>query len=149
MNRLFFALGSMLLWGAPAAAQPCAPTVIVNANGRSIPVEEALTPKQRVQGLMYRDQLAIGTGMWFVFEDDKERSFWMRNTRIPLDIIYVASTGKIVRIIQRTVPYSERGLPSGAPARYVLEVNGGEAAKLGLVTGGFVHTCGTPGPKPS
>ena len=149
MSRLLVALYGFLFVAAPAVAQPCAPTVIVKANGRSIPVEEALTRKQRIQGLMNRDYLAVGTGMWFVFGDDKERSFWMRNTRISLDIVYVNSKGRIVRIVRRTVPYSERGLPSLEPARYVLEVNGGEAAKLGLVQGGFVQTCGTPGPKPS
>ena len=149
MSRLLFTLCGLLFFAKSAPAQPCAPTVVVKANGRAIPVEEALTRKQRIQGLMNRDQLATGTGMWFVFDDDKERSFWMRNTRIPLDIVYVNSKGKIVRIIRRTVPFSERSLPSGAPARYVLEVNGGEAAKLGLVQGGYVQTCGTPGPKPS
>ena len=149
MNRLLFGLCGLLLFAAPVAAQPCAPTVLVKANGRSIPVEEALTRSQRIQGLMNRDHLAVGTGMWFVFDGDKERSFWMRNTRISLDIVYVNGKGRIVRIIRRTVPYSERGLPSGAPARYVLEVNGGEAAKLGLVEGGYIQTCGTPGPKPS
>ena len=115
-------------------------------NGPAIPVEEALTRKQRIQGLMNRDQLKARTGMWFVFEDDAKRSFWMRNTRIPLDIVYVDHKGKIVRIFKNTRPYSERGLPSGAPARYVLEVNGGEASQLGLAEGGYVQTCGTPGP---
>ncbi len=149
MNRLPLVLFFFLVDVAPAAAQPCAPTVIVKANGRSIPVEEALTRKQRVQGLMHRDHLKSGTCMWFVFDDDRVRSFWMRNTRISLDIVYVDRTGRIVRIVPRTQPYSERGLPSGEPARYVLEVNGGEAVKLGLFKGGFVQTCGTPGPKPS
>ena len=131
----------------PAAqAQPCLPTVIVKGTGTTIPVEEALTRKQRIQGLMNRDQLKARTGMWFVFEDDAKRSFWMRNTRIPLDIVYVDHKGKIVRIFRNTRPYSERGLPSGAPARYVLEVNGGEASQLGLAEGGYIETCGTPGP---
>jgi hypothetical protein len=129
-----------------AQAQPCLPTVLVKATGTAIPVEEALTRKQRIQGLMNRDQLKARTGMWFVFEDDAKRSFWMRNTRIPLDIVYVDHKGKIVRIFKNTRPYSERGLPSGAPARYVLEVNGGEASQLGLAEGGYVQTCGTPGP---
>ena len=140
----FFLCGWLL---APTAqAQPCRPTVLVKATGAAIPVEEALTRKQRIQGLMNRDQLKARTGMWFVFEDDAKRSFWMRNTRIPLDIVYVDHKGKIVRIFKNTRPYSERGLPSGAPARYVLEVNGGEASQLGLVEGGYVQTCGTQGP---
>jgi uncharacterized membrane protein (UPF0127 family) len=140
----FFLCGWLLT--PSAQAQPCLPTVLVKATGTAIPVEEALTRKQRIQGLMNRDQLKARTGMWFVFEDDAKRSFWMRNTRIPLDIVYVDHKGKIVRIFKNTRPYSERGLPSGAPARYVLEVNAGEASQLGLAEGGYVQTCGTPGP---
>ena len=146
MIRLIGIVLSGWLLVPSANAQPCAPTVMVKATGTAIPVEEALTREQRIQGLMNRDKLTARTGMWFVFDDDSERSFWMRNTRIPLDIVYVDRTGKIVRIIKNATPYSERGLPSGAPARFVLEVNGGEAAVLGLAEGGFVHTCGTPGP---
>ena len=96
---------------------------------------------------MYRSELKRGTGMWFVFAQDKPRSFWMRNTQIPLDIVYINGAGEIVRVVKNTTPYSERGLPSGAPARYVLEVNAGEAKPLGLIKGGRVTTCGTPGPK--
>ena len=128
-------------------AQPCLPTVIVQGTGATVRVEEALTPKQRTRGLMYRSELKRGTGMWFVFEQDKPRSFWMRNTQIPLDIVYINAAGEIVRVVKNATPYSERGLPSGAPARYVLEVNAGEAEPLGLVKGGRVTTCGTPGPK--
>lgn len=146
MIRWFSLLMCGWLLTPSAQAQPCLPTVIVKATGAAIPVEEALTRKKRIQGLMNRDQLKARTGMWFVFDDDEKRSFWMRNTRIPLDIVYVDHKGKIVRIFKNTRPYSERGLPSGAPARYVLEVNGGEASQLGLVEGGYVQTCGTPGP---
>ena len=76
-----------------AWAQPCLPTVIVQGTGATVRVEEALTPKQRTRGLMYRSELKRGTGMWFVFEQDKPRSFWMRNTQIPLDIVYINGYG--------------------------------------------------------
>ncbi len=130
----------------PVSAQPCAPTVIVDASATRIPVEEALTRSQRVQGLMNRKILKRGTGMWFVFEGEKPRSFWMRNTLISLDLVFVNAAGKVVRLISRAAPLSDRALPSGLPAKYVLEVNGGEAAQLGIKEGGTLSVCGTPGP---
>ena len=76
-------------------------------------------------GLMYRDALPDGSGMLFVFPEAAVQSFWMRNTKIPLDIVYVAADGRIARIARRTTPFSERPLPSGEPVRFVLEVPGG------------------------
>ena len=95
---------------------------------------------------MNRKDLARGTGMWFVFDGEKPRSFWMRNTLISLDLVFVSAAGKVVRLIRRASPLSDRALPSGAPAKYVLEVNGGEADRLGIKEGGTLSVCGTPGP---
>ena len=137
---------SLVLLGAKAVAQPCLPTVFVQASGKAVPVEEALTRSERIRGLMNRKSLKRGTGMWFVFESEKPRSFWMRNTLISLDLVFVNEGGTVVRLITNAAPMSERALPSVKPAKYVLEVNAGEAAELGIKEGGRLSVCGTPGP---
>lgn len=90
-----------------------------------VAVELATTPAAREMGLMYRDALPAGAGMLFVFPEAALQSFWMRNTKIPLDIVYVADGGRIARIARQTTPFSERPIPSGEPVRFVLEVPGG------------------------
>lgn len=107
------------------------------ASGRAVPVEVELatTPEARQLGLMYRDHLAPGKGMLFVFPEAAPQSFWMRNTKIPLDILFIDDDGRIVRIHERTTPFSEAGLPSGAPVRFVLEVPGGYCDDVGVGEG--------------
>jgi len=132
-----------------AQAQPCRPTVFLSgANGATIAiqVEEARSPKQRAAGLMHRKALKRRAGMWFVFDDDKPRSFWMRNTLIALDLIFVRADGRVANIIHNAVPKSERPLRSKGPVRYVLEVAGGQAASFGWRQGQRVTVCGTTGP---
>jgi len=101
----------------------------------SVNVELALTRAEQQQGLMYRTELAENAGMLFVFEDEAERSFWMSNTPLPLDIIYIKGDGSIVSIAANTTPYSEKTIPSRGPAEYVLEVNGGWASRHGVKAG--------------
>jgi len=112
--------------------------VFMDPNGntrKSIAIEIADTESRRVIGMMYRDSLGNDEGMLFIFDQSEMRSFWMKNTRIPLDIIYVDDAYKIVTVVSDAVPYSERSLPSTAPARYVVEVNGGFAARYGIKEG--------------
>jgi uncharacterized membrane protein (UPF0127 family) len=90
-----------------------------------IDVEIADDPGEIALGLMYRDKLESNQGMLFIFEDEQPRSFWMRNTILPLDMIFADSTGKIVTIHQHTVPYSQESYVSTIPAQYVVEVNAG------------------------
>ena len=137
-----------MAFGALASAQPCLPTVTVKASGRSVRVDEALTPEQRVRGLMFRRSMAEDQGMWFVFDDERPRSFWMRNTYLALDIIYVDASGRVVSIIEKAEPLTETPRPSTKPAKYVLEVVAGGAARLGIRVGGMLTVCGTPGPTP-
>ncbi len=113
------------------------PIVTVHsATGDSeVSVELALTREQQSRGLMYRTELAEGAGMLFVFEEEEERSFWMSNTPIPLDILYVRGDATIVSIAANTTPYSEKKIPSRGPARYVLEVPGGWAERHGVKPG--------------
>jgi uncharacterized membrane protein (UPF0127 family) len=104
-----------------------------------VAVELATTPDSRQLGLMYRTSLAPRSGMLFIFPRRTNQSFWMRNTKIPLDIMYIADDGRIVRIHERTVPFSEQGLPSGEPVRFVLEVPGGFSAEHGVRAGDRVE----------
>lgn len=127
------------------------PTVVVHPKDRPpvrVRVEVAATDEARRMGLMYRTTLEADQGMLFVFPGEQPREFWMKNTPLSLDIIFAASDGRIVRIHERTEPYSTAPLPSGAPARYVLEVPGGSCGRWGLRTGDRLDLgrLGTRGP---
>jgi uncharacterized membrane protein (UPF0127 family) len=100
-----------------------------------IDIEAALTPEEEQQGLMFRRSMADSLGMLFVFDLEEQQSFWMKNTYIPLDIIYVSAKKEIVSIAQNCKPLSEESIPSEGNAKFVVEVNGGYAAKLGLKKG--------------
>ena len=106
-------------------------------------VEVATTPEERARGLMFRDELAADHGMLFIHEREEPQAYWMKNTRIPLDILYFDDARRLVSQ-QRDVPPCTLGdgcppYPSDAPARYVLELNAGEAARLGLQDGAEIR----------
>ena len=96
----------------------------------SFDVRLATTPTQQAYGLMFSPPLAAGTGMLFIFGKDAPRSFWMKNTPISLDILFFASDGRLVGIIANTEPFSLTARKSQKAAQYVLEIGGGEAARL-------------------
>jgi len=98
-------------------------------------VEIAANDEDRARGLMYRKELPEGRGMLFDFKQEQDVSFWMKNTYIPLDMIFIRADGTIRRIAANTEPLSERMVPAGGPVRYVLEVIGGTARKLGIEPG--------------
>jgi uncharacterized membrane protein (UPF0127 family) len=100
-----------------------------------IAVEIADRDESRTQGLMGRTMLQEDRGMLFLFDDSEPRSFWMANTPLPLDIIFVGPDYRIVKIHRSTSPFSEESLESGAAARYVVEVNGGYCARHGVSEG--------------
>lgn len=142
------ALRSILLLGVLLSVLPGCRTSraadsveLVTADGKSIPVavELATTPDARQLGLMYRDHLAPGTGMLFIFPTSAPQGFWMKNTKIPLDILFIDDAGKIVRLHAKTTPFSEASLPSGSPVRFVLEVPGGWCAENGIGEGDTVR----------
>lgn len=101
----------------------------------SLDIEIADTEYDTQTGLMYRDSMEDSQGMLFVFEDIKPRSFYMKNTRMPLDIIYADEQGKIVSFQKNAQPFNEASLPSNFPAQYVLEINAGLADKWNLKEG--------------
>ena len=111
----------------------------VELGGQRYQVEVADDDAERARGLMFRDELAAGTGMIFLHDREEPQAYWMKNTKIPLDILYFDNARKLVAQ-QRDVPPCTAGdacppYPSNAPARYVLELNAGEAAKLKLQNG--------------
>ena len=93
----------------------------------------------RTRGLMYRNSLDDGHGMLFVFDDEVDRSFWMKNTLIPLDIIFIGSDGTIVGMKTNTTPLSLAPQSVGKPSKWVIEVAGGYAARAGIATGDKVE----------
>jgi len=98
-------------------------------------VEIADTEAQRERGLMFRKKLPEGQGMLFDFHQEQPVSFWMKNTYIPLDMIFIRGDGRILRIEENATPQSEWLIPSGGPVLAVLEVIGGTARKLGIAPG--------------
>lgn len=100
-----------------------------------IDIEVADDENERILGLMNRDSIPANAGMLFMMGVEEPQSFWMKNTKIPLDIIYVAADNSIVKICPDAVPYSLNNINSDYPAMFVVEVNGGFAKKHGLKAG--------------
>ena len=98
-------------------------------------VELAVTDEERQKGLMFRRSLPESYGMLFDFKRDQEVSFWMHNTYVSLDMIFIRSDGRIVRIAENTETESDKLIPSQGPVRFVLEVVAGTARKLGIEPG--------------
>jgi hypothetical protein len=113
-------------------------TVTQNGKAHVFSAELAATPEQQQQGLMYRKALAPDAAMLFPFPQPKYASFWMKNTLIPLDIVFVRSDGTIDRIAENTVPLSEIPVASGGEVAAVLELEGGTAERLGIDEGATV-----------
>jgi uncharacterized protein len=106
-----------------------------DGNERALDIELALTPQQQAQGLMYRQSLAADAGMLFVYRPARPVYMWMKNTVIPLDMLFIAEDGEIVKIVERTVPFSLTTISSDERVRAVLEVNGGTADRMGIRPG--------------
>ena len=102
-------------------------------------VEIAATPAAMARGLMGRRQLPATEGMLFVYPSPRHASFWMKNTLIPLDMVFIGADARIGRIAAEAEPLSLEPIPSGMPVRAVLEIGGGEADRLGLAPGDRVR----------
>ncbi len=113
---------------------------IATASGTvTLDIEIADTPARQALGLMYRTQLPPGAGMLFLHDGSRELSMWMRNTYIPLDMVFIRADGTVHRIAAMTEPHSEEIIPSRGPVSAVLEIAGGSAARLGLKPGDKVR----------
>ena len=131
----FALLVVQLLAGAALGADTRTLEIASKTGVHAFAVEMATTDAERAQGLMNRKELPEGQGMLFDFHRDQEVGFWMRNTYIPLDMIFIRSDGRIMRIAENTEPLSEKIVPSNSPVRGVLEVIAGTARKLGIAVG--------------
>ncbi len=105
----------------------------------SIDMEIATTDAEHERGLMFRKQMDENKGMLFIFPYEDWRSFWMRNTLIPLDIIYVGADRKVVSICKNAQTMNDKSLPSEAPAMYVVEINAGLCDKYGIDKGTVIN----------
>ena len=141
-------LSLVLPLGASQAASELAPLTIETSAGLSLAfrVELARTEAERAQGLMYREKLAPDAGMLFVYPTDRPVAFWMKNTLIPLDMLFIKRDGTILSIAERAVPLSEVTISSGGPVAAVLEVNGGTVSHLGIRPGDRVQCEALPPP---
>ncbi len=137
---------SLLIFAMPAsviAAQ--LPTdserlVIETKNGPvAFTVELALTGDDRASGLMNRQSMPADHGMLFRFDQTRPVLMWMKNTPLPLDMVFIDEDGVVARIAEETTPFSEAIIASPGPVRYVLELNGGTAAKEGISVGNTVR----------
>ncbi|MEQ8964843.1 MAG: DUF192 domain-containing protein [Azospirillaceae bacterium] len=123
--------------GEPQRELPTEPLAIETQRGGvyHFTVEMALTRQQQAMGLMFRESLGADRGMLFVFDPPRRASFWMRNTLISLDMLFIAPDGRILNIARRTEPLSEESRPSDGIARGVLELRGGLTELLGIRAG--------------
>ena len=135
------ALGPFALNGTAAAAEQAArEKLVIESDGKThtFDIEVARAPHEKARGLMYRTELKPLTGMLFPYEAAEEVQMWMRNTYIPLDMLFIRADGRIHRIAARTEPMSDKIIGSNGPVTAVLEIGGGEAARLGIKAGDVV-----------
>ena len=133
---------ALVLFVAPVAPQaPLATyskselTIETSGGKRHFAVEEAKTPEQMAQGLMYRRAMAADAGMLFEYERTQPVSFWMKNTLIPLDMLFIGADGTVLDIHERAVPLSLDPISTDKPVLAVLELNGGTVSRLGIKRG--------------
>ncbi len=141
---VFFAGGVVLTSSWGALSQPPSGVVIFSKETVSIisgakthefQVELALTPQQHMQGLMFRQRLGVDAGMLFVYRREAPIAMWMKNTYLPLDMLFISRGGIISKIAERTVPLSEMTISSGVAVIAVLELNSGTVSRLGITLG--------------
>ena len=131
-------LGALLAWGASVSAGECRDDQVElrgDWGQARFTIELADDAEERAQGLMHRESLPQSAGMLFVYPEERTVGFWMKNTLIPLDMIFLDATGTVVRVHHMAVPHDETPIMGGNNVRAVLEINGGLARRLGIVEG--------------
>jgi len=135
----FLALGLLALTlGAGCGGGDGAPMVVLRPEGRPevrVQVELARTSQERERGLMFREQLDADSGMLFLYQQEGILAFWMRNTLIPLDMIFISADHRVVGIVENAEPQTDTVRKVDEPSQFVLEVNGGFAAAHGIAAG--------------
>lgn len=133
---LALALAALLVAGLmPAGATVEQLTIVTKAGSLGVEIEMAVTPAQRSKGLMYRTELAPNAGMLFDFGVEQPIYMWMKNTYIPLDMLFIRSDGRIASITTDTVPLSTATISSGVPVKAVLELPAGTVRAKGIAVG--------------
>lgn len=134
-------------------AEPKSIPLTITSNGKAhqFEVEVAATPEAQAQGLMFRKELGADRGMVFPMKPPRTASFWMKNTVIPLDMLFIAPNGTIAFIGANRKPYSREPASAGVPVSGVLELRGGRASELGIVEGDKVQwgACAVPAAAPT
>lgn len=129
----------MLVWGGALTASAACRADTVHLRGdwgaARFSVEIADDPAEQAQGLMHRPKMASSAGMLFVYEKPQRTSFWMRNTLIPLDMLFLDQNGVVQHIHHEAVPLDETPIPGGEAVLAVLEINGGLARRMGIEIG--------------
>lgn len=116
-----------------------APLIADTGKGREkFAVEIADDEIERARGLMFRENMAPDHGMLFIYPHEGDLAFWMRNTILPLDLVFIGKDGKVVGV-EHGKPYSEESITPGVPSQFVLELNAGVAKKIGLDAGDVIH----------
>jgi uncharacterized membrane protein (UPF0127 family) len=140
-RRLVFA-APLIFAAARTRAQPAdiqfkrsSLTIVAGGHNLKFEVDLATNDAERSHGLMFRKQLGAYEGMLFDFDREMQVSFWMKNTLIPLDMVFIAGDGTVKHVHANAVPLSTDAIPSRYPVRAVLEINGGSAALLGIKPG--------------
>lgn len=151
--RALIAFASLLL-AAPVFAQggeavQCREDLAILRQGNTrveFTVEIADDAGERAQGLMGRTSMASGAGMLFIYPAPREVAFWMHDTPLPLDMLFIDAAGRVVTVAANARPNDDTPIPSGGPVRFVLEINAGLSAKLGLGPGAeLAHPAIEPG----
>lgn len=139
--RNALAVAAIFAVSLPLAACSDDSKLVIHSDGasHSFTVELVNTPETRAQGLMYRQELADDAGMLFDFLEERPVSFWMRNTFIPLDMLFISSDGVIRTIHVNAIPHDPTSIPSQVPVQFVLEIPGGRSVELGIEPGDTVE----------
>lgn len=124
----------------PVSGLQVIPLTVTTPRGpHAFRVEVARTPAEQAKGLMFRTEMGADEGMLFPYDQPHVLSFWMRNTVLSLDLVFIDEQRRIINIAENAVPYSEQSILSDAPGIAVLELNGGRARELGIVAGNKVE----------
>ena len=134
-QRLVAALFMIFVGFDAAATEPGNLEIVTSSGAHRFIVEVATSEEARARGLMFRRELGRKAGMLFDYSYEQPVSMWMKNTFIPLDMLFIANDGRIINIAQRTVPHSLRPISATRPARAVLEVVAGTAERLNIKVG--------------
>lgn len=139
-------IGACFIWlASPVFAESCTPESLeIRDNGvqARFDIELAISPSEQQKGLMYRESMPQFAGMLFIYEWPHSVSFWMKNTLLPLDMLFIDARGVVQRLHENAEPLSTTPIPGGSGIQYVLEINGGVSAMLGFGEGAEIRYSG-------